>query len=249
MMNDILTVAGKELKEIIQARSAAGAMSRGGWLNVLVIIGIFGIFLPYNAGPDWVRTPTTLFLWAWVPMVLVSSVTADSFAGERERHTLETLLASRLSDQAILLGKVAAAVGYGWGLVMVSLVLGVVTVNVAFPEGGPHLYRLDFVAGGALLSLLGAALAASAGVLISLRAGSVRQAAQSLNLVFMLMVLVPAFGSRALPEATRAALVQALMDINASQAVLIALGVLLVLDAALLALAMARFRRAKLILD
>ena len=42
---------------------------------------------------------------------------ADGIPGERERHTLETLLASRLSDRSILLGKVMAAVptaGASW---------------------------------------------------------------------------------------------------------------------------------------
>ena len=38
----------------------------------------------------------------------------DPLPRERERHTLETLLASRLSDRAILLGKIGAAVGFEW---------------------------------------------------------------------------------------------------------------------------------------
>ena len=39
----------------------------------------------------------TTVMWMWFSLLLVINVVADSFAGERERHTLETLLASRLS--------------------------------------------------------------------------------------------------------------------------------------------------------
>lgn len=249
MIADILTVAQKELKEIVLSRTTGGLNRRGGWLNLILIIGVFGIFLPYQNGPDWVESPTTLFLWTWVPLFLVSGVTADSFAGERERHTLETLLASRLSDQSILFGKVLAAILYGWGLAMISVVLGVITVNVAFWEGAVRLYPLDFVLAGLLLGLLGAGLSATAGVLVSLRSGSVRQAAQTMSLAIMILLFVPVFGVQALPAETQARLFAALQGMRLSQILLIIAGVLLVLDLGLLGAAMARFQRARLILD
>jgi ABC-2 type transport system permease protein len=56
---------------------------------------------------------------------------SDAIAGERERHTLETLLASRISDQAILLGKVLVTVGYNWGMTLFCLLLGSVVVNLS----------------------------------------------------------------------------------------------------------------------
>src|SRR5436190_12483504 len=129
MMADIATIMWKELKEWLFQRGSAG---RGGWVGQLIFVAVFGIFLPYQNGPRWVDNPMALVFWAWVPLLMVASVTADAFAGERERHTLETLLASRLSDQAILFGKVAAAIAYGWGLSLLSLLLGDITVNIAF---------------------------------------------------------------------------------------------------------------------
>lgn len=249
MIADILNVAQKELKEIVLARSTGGFNRRGGPFSLLLLVGVFGIFLPYNSGPAWIDSPTTLFLWSWVPLFLVSSVTADSFAGERERHTLETLLASRLSDQAILFGKVLAAVLYGWGLAMVSVVLGVVTVNVAFWDGTLRLYPAGFAVAGILLALLGAGLAATAGVLVSLRSSSVRQASQTMSLAIVVMLLVPAFGLRALPPETQTRLMQGVMGLNLTQILLGVVAVLLVLDLALLGAAMARFKRARLILD
>jgi ABC-type Na+ efflux pump permease subunit len=49
----------------------------------------------------------------------------DSIAGERERQTLETLLASRLPDRAILLGKVAAITLLGWLLLALGALPGI----------------------------------------------------------------------------------------------------------------------------
>jgi ABC-2 type transport system permease protein len=249
MIADVVTVLQKELREIILARAGGRLSTRSGWLNLVLIVLVFGIFLPYQNGPAWVASPGTLFLWAWVPLFLVSSVTADSFAGERERHTLETLLASRLSDQAILLGKVGAAVLYGWGVALVSVLLGLITVNVAFWEGTLRLYPLSFAVSGIVLGLLGAGLAATAGVLVSLRAGSVRQAAQTMSLAIMVLLFVPIFGLQALPAETQAQLLAGLARLNLNQILLGIIGLLFVLDMALLGAGMARFKRARLILD
>ena len=55
---------------------------------------------------------------------MIISFIGDAIAGERERHTLETLLASRMPDRAILLGKVIAIVLYAWGMGVLSLLPG-----------------------------------------------------------------------------------------------------------------------------
>jgi ABC-2 type transport system permease protein len=188
-------------------------------------------------------------MWAWVPLFLVSSVIADSFAGERERKTLEALLATRLSNRAILIGKVGAAVLYGWGFMLVSMLLALVSVNVAFGGGEILLYPPSVGMGSVVLGLLMSALAAAAGVLISLRASSVRQAQQTLSFAIMFLLFGLVYGVQALPEEWTAKVLPVLMSINATTAILVAAAVLLVIDAALLAAAAARFRRTRLILD
>ena len=125
-MIDVLTVATKEWKELVWS----GGGMRGGRMSLVILLAVFGVFMPYQFGAEWLHSPGMLMYWAWVPLMIVSGVVADAFAGERERHTLETLLATRLPDRAILFGKTLAAVGYGWGLVLVMLALGVVTVAV-----------------------------------------------------------------------------------------------------------------------
>jgi ABC-2 type transport system permease protein len=245
VIGDVLTVAWKEWRELLQV----GGSHRGGRLSLVILLAVFGVFLPLQSGAEWVQSPATVFYWGWVPLMLVGSAVADSFAGERERHTLETLLASRLPDRAILLGKMLAAITYGWGLVMVMLALGLVTLNVAAPSGPFLVYPWRFAVGAPLLALLGAGLAATAGVLVSLRAQTVRQAAQTLNVGILLLIFIPVLGMRALPDAWQSRIGAWAMAAGIDGLLWVAAALLAVLDMALLVAAFARFRRARLVLD
>lgn len=246
MMSDILTVAWKEWKEVFLMR---GSGWRGGIVGIALIVFVFGVFMPLQTGREWVESAIPLGVFSWVPFLMVSGVIADSFAGERERHTLETLLASRLSDRAILLGKVAAAIGYGWGIVLASVAVGLITINLAFGRGRVLMFDPALLAGIVLGSLLASSLAASIGVLVSLRAATVRQAAQTLSLSFMLLFFIPVFGLQALPGETQARILQFLSGLDPTTTVLGLVAFLVLLNVILLAAAMARFQRARLILD
>lgn len=245
MTRDILTVVWKEWKELLWA----GGLLRGGRVSLVIMLAIFGVFLPYQTGRAWVESAAPLFYWAWLPLMLVAGVVADSFAGERERHTLETLLASRLPDRAILFGKLAAAVTYGWGLVLAMLGLSLVTVNVAERGGGVLLFAPHLAIGAPVLALLGAGLAATAGVLVSLRAPTVRQAAQSLNVAILLLIFVPVFGVQMLPAGAQSRLAVTVMSFGVTGILVAAASVLAVLDLVLLAAVLARFRRSRLVLE
>jgi len=237
------------LIEIFLQRGNVGGSRRAGWLSILIVLGAFGLFLPLQIGPAWLSRPQLLLFWAWVPLFLVSSITTDTFAGERERHTLETLLASRLSDRAILFGKVAAAVVYGWGISLVSVLISVVAINIVYSHGHLLLYPLNVAMLGVVLSLLASGLSATAGVLISLRASSARQAAQVMSIAIMVMLFVPVLALQALPGETRAQLGNLLSNTSFNQVALGAILLLAVVDGLLLLAGMARFQRAKLILD
>ena len=244
-MHDVLTVMWKEWRELLWH----GGSLRGGRLSLIVLVGMFGILMPYQSGAAWLTSPGTMFYWGWVPLMLVAGAIADSFAGERERHTLETLLASRLPDRAILFGKVLAAVVYGWLLVLLMLILGVITVNVSVSDPGLLMFPRPFAIGAPLLALLGAGLAATAGVLVSLDASSVRQAAQTLNVSILLLILVPLVLSQALSDATREAWGAWASGVGVEGIIWTVAAALFVLDGGLLAAAMVRFRRARLTLD
>ena len=89
-------------------------------------------------------------VWGWMPFLWVSGIVADLFAGERERHTLESLLATRLSDQSILFGKLLAALTYGFAVTWVVMLAGLVTVNIGFGRQGLLFYPVgnDFRCSG-----------------------------------------------------------------------------------------------------
>jgi ABC-2 type transport system permease protein len=249
MIVDIWTVMRKELIEIFLQRGNTAGSRRSGWFSLLIVLGVFGLFLPLQIGPEWLRRPQLLLFWAWVPLFLVSSVTTDTFAGERERHTLETLLASRLSDRAILFGKVAAAVVYGWGLSLLSVAVSVIAINIVYSRGQILFYAPDVAALGVVLSLLASGLSATAGVLISLRASSARQAAQIMSVAIMVLLFVPVLGLQALPPDARVLIANALNNSRFDDVAIGASVVLVVVDGLLLLASLARFQRAKLILD
>ncbi len=243
MSADIWTVFWKDFKEIM---SHGGGRSRYG---LLVFAGVFGIFLPLQAGKEWLTEPLLLVYWLWIPLFLVSTVIADSFAGERERRTLETLLASRLSDRAILLGKIFAAIAYGWGLSMACVLMGVITINVIYGKGTLLFYPLDVTIGIVAISFLGSALASCAGVLVSLRASTVRQAQQTMSISMMVIFFVLLFGLQALPDGWKMVLISGISGLSLLGMIGLFSAGFLVLDLILLAAAAARFKRARLILD
>ena len=240
-MNDLVAVAWKEWRELLGQRGFRGKQGIGLFLLA------FGIVLPLQSGPGWITSPMTAVAWSWVPMFLVSTVIADAIAGERERHTLETLLASRLSDDAILFGKIGAAIAYAAVVTVASLLLGLIAVNVANRGQGLVLYPLSTIVAMCVLGLLGAMLVATIGVLISLRAATVRQAQQTLGGTIIALLLVPMMAVRWMPAAWK----QGLLSNAVSGALLgiAALAAFVLIDAGLVALVMARFRRAWLIAD
>jgi ABC-2 type transport system permease protein len=244
--SDFRTVFWKEWKEIVLERSARGT----GSYRPLILIAVLGVLLPLRTGPRGFFNPFQLSIYAFFSAVVVTAVIADSFAGERERHTLETLLATRLSDRAILFGKVAASIGYGWLISMLCVLCGTITVNVANWQGHVLLFRDS---ASWLVLLLGPPLAAgvvaTAGVLVSLHAATVRQAQQTLMVGFMVVFLGTIFGANRLPPAWKEWFGGILATWTPASLVLAAAGVVLMIDLALLLAGMARFQRAKLILD
>jgi ABC-2 type transport system permease protein len=244
MMTDILNVTWKELREILIFSDPRGRSK----ISLLIMIGVFGILIPLQNGRAWVESPISAIAWGWMPFLMVSNVVADSFAGERERHTLESLLATRLSDRAILFGKLLAALLYGFTLTWIMLLLSLVTVNLVFGHGQLLLFSAVMLLAMFIFSLLISGLAASAGVLVSLRAASVRQAQQTLSLS-MFLLFVPFLILGFLPSATVERVGQSLQNINFSLVVVwIAVGIFL-LDLGLTLIALKRFQRSKLILD
>jgi ABC-2 type transport system permease protein len=237
-MSDLLTMMWKESKDLL---------FQGGWrawIRPVLLVGILGVYLPLQFGLGWLElSPIEMYVILWIPFSVIISFIGDAIAGERERHTLETLLASRISDRAILLGKVIVTVGYAWGMALVSLLLGLVLVNLLSGHGSWAFYHpLDVFLEALALSLLSCVLGASAGVLISLRSATVRQAQQILSVGTLVLIFGGIFALRALPASF-------VSSLSYSQFLLLVIAVLAVLDAILLGLSLVSFQRSRLIVN
>jgi ABC-2 type transport system permease protein len=235
-MTDLSTMMWKESKELLFQRGWKA------WILPVFLVGILGVYLPLRAGLQWLELlPIGLFVVLWIPFFVIITFIGDAIAGERERHTLETLLASCISDRSILLGKVIVTVGYAWGMALVGLLLGLVLVNLFSGHASWAFYHpLDVFLEVLALSLLLNLLGASAGVLISLRSATVRQAQQVLGVGTLVFMFVAISALQALPA-------NVLSSLSYSQFLLLLIVVTAVLDAILLGLSLASFQRSRLI--
>jgi len=247
MIADVFTVIWKERKGMFRHR---GSRSRA-VLTLLVPVAVFAVYMPWQGGPeDWLTGPFSIVASILIPILMVLLTIPESFAGERERHTLETLLASRLSDRAILFGKMAVSVALGWGMALLTLLIGFIVVNATHWSGQLLFYTPPIAVANLVLSLVFAILAAGAGVIISLRAATVREAQQTLMAIVMFPLLLLGVAGTFLVTAGLEWVERILETMRAMDSWLLLLIVAVVLIAIcliLIRLAMARFQRARLL--
>jgi ABC-2 type transport system permease protein len=243
VLDDILTIMWKERKSMFRYQG-----SRSRYLLVLLSPILLATVFPWQWGPDWVEEIPSVILSVVVAVILVGITIPESFAGERERHTLNTLLASRLSDRAILFGKMGISIVFAWGVTWAVLLLSLVTVNVAHWDGELLLYTPIVVIADLVLSFLMATLFASAGVLISMRSETAQQAAQILMAIFLVPIMLLQVIAMVFRNQLNDLLGDSLSHLDGTQVLLVVTGVLLLLTAGVLAAAVARFRRSRLFL-
>ncbi len=244
MIADIFAVAWKEWRELYQQLS-----TRGGIFGWLIMVLLVGILMPLQTGKDWVASPYPMLAWSWPPLLRVIVIVTDSFAGERERHTLETLLASRLPDRAILFGKLATAAAYGWSMELASLLLSLVTVNVAFGRSELLLFPPQWVAAILAISLASIVLVCALGILVSLRSATARAAYQKVSIFIFALAVLPSLALIVLPEGFRGAFLGNLRLAPGAGTIAFIAAVFTLADVVLLAYTLARFQRSRLILD
>lgn len=247
-MSDIWTVMWKERKLLFRPHG-----SRFRSLFVLLVpVLVVAIYLPWQEGQRWVESPFTLITGVLIPMILVGTVIPESFAGERERHTLGTLLASRLSDRAILFGKMGTAVGYGWGMTILMLLLSLITVNITHWNGEIAFFTPTILLANLVVSLLLSIMMAGLGILISLRSATVQGTTQALMAITMLPLIVLQIAGILVLQMQRDLLdnvIETLKAIDSGQLILAVSAVLILACLVLLRLVIRRFKRARLILS
>ena len=245
MIRDILTIVWKEWREF---RDQLFKLKRGG-LSALIVVLMLGIVTPLQMGPSWISSPLMLVYWPILAGSMVSTLIADAIAGERERHTLETLLATRLPDSAILIGKVVAAVLYGYIFALMNIGVGWIVLNLRYPENGIILIPIKQAAALIVLIGLNCLFLSGIGVFVSLRASTVRQAQQAFGIIMLAIFLGPALLFEALPSDRRLVLLAQFTQFGVDHVVQ---WVILGLAAAAIAVnlaALVRFKRGSLVLD
>ena len=256
MINDILTVMWKERKEAIGQQKNWGARFVNSVFPVLSL-GLLAIIPPVSVGPTWVTSPFSLFASTIVPLMVIAMSIPFSIASERERKTLETLLASRLPDQAILFGKIIPPIIKAVEATLFVHLVSLATVNIAHWDGLIVFYTPAMICVNLAMIILLSVIAASLGVLISIRATTVQQALQNLLVALMApimaaLVTIILIGN-VFPTAWRNSFEvwfqEVILPADFFQVFLFVIISLVVIDSGLLVTTLVRFKRCKLYLD
>ena len=186
-MDDVRTVAWKEWRELLRMSGTR----RSAIARHIFSVAVISVLWPWQFGPSFLTTHLAVTLASLTAAIYVAGAAPDAFAGERERHTLETLLASRLPDRAILLGKIAALLEYGCAAAVLMLLFGLITVNVVHGEGQLLLYSRRAFVSALLFTPLAAGLVAAIGIHVSLFAKTVKQAQQTFSTAALVVMFIP----------------------------------------------------------
>lgn len=244
MIRDTLTVIWKEVNEFLLLSNRP---MRSGWLLLIGVIG-FLVAMPALGDESWLTASLTL--WLGFPPLFVTLFIPDSFAGERERHTLETLLATRLPDRAIFFGKYLAPIIVVWLTIEVGMFLSLLPLNLLHSQGALLFFSFETFISGTLLSLLLCMYGGSIGITASLSAPSVQIAQVRTGLAMTFTFLLPfllLFLATQVFGFTLEQIVGFFRERSALEMTALVSGVLFVLTASLLTIAMGRFRRSRLI--
>jgi ABC-type Na+ efflux pump permease subunit len=250
MRDDVVTVAWKELSEV---RSGRGHGQRG-TLGIVLVTLFLALAVPFSEGSAGFGGIGVMAIGAIVAAMWVLTSVPDSFAGERDHRTLETLLATRLPAEAILLGKLVAAVVVAVALGTIAIMLSVIASALGTAVHGATGEAVSFpwldMGFGVVLSVLVAFALSNVGILVALRASSAMVAMRELGLGLAGTVFVVSFVLNALPRGASSDLTDVTADVGSLSPWVLAGGAALVfavLNVALFAVARARFTRPKLI--
>lgn len=185
-MSDVGTVFRKEMWESFGNSRARNQMLVS--LLVVVLLADFG--LPFLDRDYEMSLARVLFFGVMFSIMTPLFSTADTVAGERERHTLETLLSSRLSDRSIVLGKLLAVLTLGLVIAAGMILQGLIVVSFLFGRFDLLPQFLLFTPAVLLGSVILSIALTCVGLLVSMRAQTVQGAAQITSLLAMPVLLL-----------------------------------------------------------
>lgn len=188
MIEDIWLVARRELLETLTNPKTR----RQNMIAIGATIAVVDLVPPFMIRDYWASIGIAFGL-SFVGLVMTPLMTtADSIAGERERHTLETLLATRLPDRAIAFGKILALVLLSLSTAAFTLLQALIVISIVFGNWAPFGLILLNVLGVLVAGVVVSVFLCSIGVLVSMRAQTVQSAQQALAFVLVPIFMMPA---------------------------------------------------------
>ena len=259
-MRKAFVIVRRELKEIFRDINLA----TGVLLPPFILAGIFGFILldplrgakgmhgvenipwgalglPTGATPEqmlvtmMIRVVAFPMFWI-IPLAVTSIIAADSFAGEKERRTLEPLCVAPLSDRELFMGKTLTSVILGlacsWAAFGIFTVFARIGTTRAF--GHPTFPDVTWLVSMFIFVPLLLFLGVSFAVFVSSRVSSYRSAQQ-----VTAMLVIPIVGLM-IGQTTG-------LMIMTSKALFVAAAVVAVIDVLLFRLAIGLFRREQIL--
>jgi ABC-2 type transport system permease protein len=179
----IYTVLRKELIELFGERHSL----RGPLLQATALFLLVGVVVPWGDRSVWASATGPIVLFQLFPAVIAAMIAADAFAGERERRTLETLLATPIPAVAIFLGKTLSAVAFAVAVALCSLGSALILASRHFGAAAvENADILGIVIGACAASLVTSSLA----VAISSSAQNARSAQQMSSMAAIMFTAV-----------------------------------------------------------
>ena len=223
---NLVNIGGADMEELTAmiAKMPAGLQNELAPYNLEQQTIVF--FLVYLLAP----------MFLIIPLMVASVIAADSFAGERERRTLESLLYTPTTDQELFIGKLLSAWLPALVVTLAGFVLYAVMANTAaWPTMGMIFFpNLMWVVMTLWVAPAAAGLGLSSMVLFSARAQGFQDAYQTGGMI-VLPILLLLFGQ-----------ISGLMYFSVGVVLLLGF-VLWSIDAALIWFGSRTFRRGRLI--
>lgn len=250
LIRQITVILRKEWEDINSTFFSYHNFSAGIW-PILLICVAFGFYEPLRIGPEWLQSNTMVIsISLLIPFITIGFISPYSFVGERMRGTLEPLLASPVSDQAILFGKIGIAILFGWGVTLIVMLLGLGVINIFLANGNFLFYLPELAMPTLLLSLLFSILVATIGTNSSLYAKTILEAQRILVTTLFIPILLPSFFlSPFMPEDWKVLIVQIITQLGTNTLLLIFIVLLFIVDGIFMVIAQIRFNRKLLILE
>ncbi|NVJ70728.1 MAG: ABC transporter permease [Alphaproteobacteria bacterium] len=200
---------GDDVKGALKAYSlqVAGArlITRGVPLSLLAPMAINTRDLAPSSFINKMLGNSLTLLFMFSPFVMAMSVALDALAGERERQSLQSLMAQPISTPLLVAGKWAMVASFAFGGTMLAVVVDLSLLQ--FVPGDMLPFKLQLTAGGLLLAAVELGVlsmfVASLLLAVSIHAKSFKEGQTYMSMLMMVPVIAgyaKLYGESKLPE-------------------------------------------------